>query len=58
MNLENAAVQKRVGKINGGVQILKAVGFTPSEDVKILTMLTIDDAVLQNALDQLAPHID
>ena len=38
VNLENAAVQKRVAKINGGLQILKAVGFKPSDDGTCLIM--------------------
>ena len=58
VNLENAAVQKRVGKINGGLNILKAVGFKQSDDGSALVMENIDDAVLQNALQQLAPHIN
>ena len=32
VNLENNAVQQRVAKVNGGIAILKAVGFKQAED--------------------------
>ena len=32
INLENNAVQTRVAKVNGGLAILKAVGFTEASD--------------------------
>lgn len=58
MNLDNAAVQTRVAKVNGGVAILKAVGFTQADDGNYLVINNVDDAVLLNAIEQLAPHID
>ena len=58
VNLENAAVQKRVGKINGGKQILKAVGFIETDDGSAMIMSDVNDAVLENAMQQMAPHID
>jgi len=40
-----------VAKINGGVGILKAVGFKPSDDGNTLEFLgDVDDAVLLNAI--------
>ena len=50
VNLENAAVQKRVAKINGGLQILKAVGFVTSDDGSCMMMSDANDAVLLNAM--------
>lgn len=58
VNLDNAAVQTRVAKVNGGLTILKAVGFKMAEDgSNTLVINDIDDAVLVNAIEQLAPHI-
>ena len=60
VNLENAAVQTRVAKVNGGVAILKAVGFKMAEDGGNYLIMTQepDLAVIQNAIDQLTPHFD
>lgn len=58
INLEKEAIQKRVAKINGALGILKAVGFLPSDDGTSLVITDVDDSVLTNALQQLAPHID
>ena len=49
VNLDNEAVQKRVGKINGGLIILKAVGFSEASDGNYLIIENVDEAVLRNA---------
>jgi UBX domain-containing protein 6 len=50
INLDNEAVQKRVTKINGGLLILKGIGFTEAKDgTNFLVMETIDKAHLQKA---------
>jgi len=38
VNLENKAIQERVAKVNGGIQILCAAGFVKSEDGTALTI--------------------
>lgn len=58
INLDNENVQKRVGKINGGLAILKAVGFKQADDGNYMQLAEVNDAVLANALEQLTPHID
>ena len=51
MNLDNNAVQTRVAKVNGGVAILKAVGFKPADDGNYLVITDVDLAVIQNAIE-------
>ena len=58
VNLEKPAIQTRVAKVNGGLAILKGVGFKQADDGNYLIIENIDAAVLANALEQLAPHID
>ena len=58
INLDNNAVKERVVKVNGGLAILKAVGFSPASDgTNFLQLETVDMAVLQDAVKQLTPHI-
>ena len=47
--MTNDAFQKRVGKINGGVNILKGAGFVEKDD-GILHMVEIDEGVIKEAL--------
>ena len=50
INLDNEAVQKRVTKINGGLQILKGCGFTEAKDgTSCLVMEVVDKSVLLKA---------
>ena len=59
VNLDNAAVQTRVAKVNGGLVILKAVGFKQADDGNYLIISSdVDMAIIQNAIDQLTPHCD
>lgn len=58
VNLEKPAIQTRVAKVNGGLAILKGVGFKQADDGNYLVIENVDAAVLANALEQLAPHID
>lgn len=59
VNLENAAVAQRVGKINGGIAILKAVGFKQADDGNYLVLEgDFDEQILKDALDLLKPHYD
>lgn len=59
INLDNEAVQKRVTKINGGLIILKGIGFTEAKDgSSFLVMETVDKAHLQKAEQLLKPHFD
>ena len=51
INLENKAVQARVAQINGGLAILKAVGFEPEDDGKSLYMEQVNLAVINNAIE-------
>jgi len=46
VNLDNAAVQTRVAKINGGLAILKGCGFKQADDGNYLIMTDIDQAVV------------
>jgi hypothetical protein len=59
INLDNEAVQKRVSKINGGIQILKGIGFTEAKDgSNSLVMEKVDKEVLMKAEALLKPHFD
>ena len=51
INLENKAVQTRVTQVNGGLVILKAVGFEPEDDGKGLYMENVNLAVLNNTIE-------
>jgi len=46
VNLDNNAVQTRVAKVNGGLALLKAVGFKQAEDGNYLVIEDVDAAVL------------
>ena len=51
INLDKEAIQTRVAKVNGGLQILKAVGFNQATDgSNQLIMETVDIAVLEAAI--------
>ena len=47
VNLENKAIQERVAKVNGGIQILCGAGFVKSDDG---TALTIEQSNIDVAL--------
>ena len=50
INLDNNAVKERVVKVNGGLAILKGVGFAPASDgTNFLQLENVDVAVLQDA---------
>ena len=49
INLSNEVFQKRVGKINGGLSILKGVGFEDSAD-NMLHLEHVDEEVLKEAM--------
>ena len=51
VNLDNNAVQTRVAKVNGGLALLKAVGFKQADDGNYLIITDIDNSVLQNAIE-------
>lgn len=51
VNLENEAIQKRVGKINGGKMILKAFGFEDEETKMVLSKY--DAKLFQQGVDLL-----
>jgi hypothetical protein len=53
VNLDNEAIQKRVAKVNGGLQILKGVGFNKAEDGNYLIVTEIDDSLLKEAVKML-----
>lgn len=53
VNLDNEAIQKRVSKVNGGLQILKGVGFQKAEDGNYLLMTQIDEKLLKEAVQML-----
>ena len=46
VNLDNAAVNTRVAKINGGLAILKGCGFKQADDGNYLIIEVIDAAVI------------
>ena len=50
INLTNDAFQKRVGKINGGVTILKGAGFVENEATQMLEMKEINEIVIREAI--------
>ena len=51
INLDNNAVQTRVAKVNGGLAILKAVGFVQATDgTNTLFMQTVDLPVIEAAI--------
>lgn len=49
INLVNDAFQKRVGKITGGLSILKGVGFEEAGD-QALSLDNYDEAVIKETL--------
>ena len=51
VNLDNAAVQTRVAKVNGGLALLKGVGFKQAEDGNYLIIENPDLAVIANAIE-------
>jgi hypothetical protein len=56
VNLENAAVDARVGKINGGLAMLNAIGFMPNEDgTKTLMMTSVDKELIEKCVAALKP---
>ena len=59
VNLENKAIEARVGKINGGIMILKGAGFVPSEESPgLLVIHNIDMKVLMEASQILKFKLD
>ena len=58
VNLDSEAIQKRVGKISGGLQILKGVGFHKAEDGNYLMLTQVDESVLQQAIKMLQEKIN
>ena len=59
INMDNEAVQKRVTKINGGLLILKGVGFTEAKDgTNSLVMETVNKELLLKAESLLKPDFD
>lgn len=59
INLDNEAVQKRLGKVNGGLAIMRGVGFKQNPDGSNTYVIEDPDVkVLQEAVDLLAPHYD
>eukprot|EP00742_Colponemidia_sp_Colp-10_P001520 GILJ01001631.1.p1 GENE.GILJ01001631.1~~GILJ01001631.1.p1 ORF type:complete len:446 (+),score=90.43 GILJ01001631.1:48-1340(+) len=55
IRVTNEAFQTRVGKVNGGIDFLKAVGFV--EDGDFLALQTVDKGVLQKGVDLLEENI-
>ena len=58
VSFDNAKVQERVGKVNGGLAILRGAGFKQATDGNYYIIEDPDVEVLQKAVDLLAPHID
>lgn len=59
INLDNNAVQTRVAKVNGGLAILKGVGFASNPDgTNTLILDKVDMPVIEAAIKQLEPHFD
>lgn len=59
INLENNAVQTRVAKVNGGIAILKGVGFDNNPDgSNSLIIEKVDIPTLEMAIKLLEPHFD
>lgn len=56
INMSNEAFQKRVGKVTGGVNILKAVGFVDTPD-GMLEANTFDEKVLKETLKYLENNL-
>ena len=55
VNLQNEKIQALVAKVQGGLQILKAVGFKQAEDGSCLVLENpIDQALIKAAADKLA----
>jgi hypothetical protein len=48
IKLTNEAFHKRVGKINGGLQVLKGIGFADAGEELIMT--EVDEALIREAL--------
>ena len=55
VNLDNDAVQKRVGKVNGGLAILRGVGFENAPDGNFLVLEKVDMDVLKKTEELLKP---
>eukprot|EP00743_Colponemidia_sp_Colp-15_P001602 GILK01001749.1.p1 GENE.GILK01001749.1~~GILK01001749.1.p1 ORF type:complete len:455 (+),score=102.40 GILK01001749.1:70-1365(+) len=55
IRVTNEAFQTRVGKVNGGIDFLKAVGFV--EDGDFLALQAVDKGVLQKGVDLLEENI-
>lgn len=55
INLGNEAFQKRVGKISGGLMILKGIGFEEVDGV--LVMGKIDESVIKEAIRLVENHV-
>ena len=56
VNLENAAVDARVAKINGGLGMLNAIGFMPNEDgSKTLMMTNVEKDHIEKCVAALKP---
>lgn len=59
INCDNEAIQKRLSKVNGGLAIMRGVGFKQNPDGSNTYIIENPDAtVLQKAVELLAPHID
>jgi len=50
INMQNEAFQKRVGKINGGIAILKGAGFVENESTMMLEMQQINEIVVRETI--------
>ena len=57
VNLDNEAIQKRVSKVSGGLQILKGAGFNKAEDGNYLLLTQVDESVMQEAIKLLQDKI-
>ncbi len=57
INSENEAFKKRVGKISGGLPLLKAAGFHEQHDGTTLYMDTVDEPLLRETLAILESEI-
>jgi hypothetical protein len=57
VNLDNENIQKRVTKINGGLQILKGAGFKQSDEGNFLVITDIDEALIKQVVQLLQDKI-
>ena len=57
INLDNEAVQKRLGKVNGGLAIMRGAGFKQNPDGSNTYIIeNPDTTTLEKAVELLAPH--